>query len=119
MQDGLDGVVKQKKFLADHTSKRVKCFRTRASRSFNWDLGFQEQVYVSLEELRRGHQYVASEVSATPTAQRMQPPNPTLLEPRAANTPWGAKIAPGRTLARLGKHGFVLDLVDRIDTGPT
>jgi hypothetical protein len=36
--------------------------------------------------------------------QHMQHPDPILLEPRAANTPWGAKIAPGNTLARLGKH---------------
>lgn len=97
LQGGLYGVVKQNKFLADHTSEKVKCFRTRVSRMFNWGLGFQEQVYVSLEELLHGHQYVASEVSAAPSEQRMQHPNPILLEPRAANTPWGAKIAPGNT----------------------
>jgi hypothetical protein len=105
MQGGLYGVVKQNKFLADNTSKKVECFRARVSRFFNWELGFQEQVYVSLEELLHGHQDVASEVSAAPSAQHMQHPNPILLEPRAANTPWGAKIAPGntpRTLARLG-----------------
>ena len=97
MQDGLYGVVKRNKFLADYTSKKGKMFSNKSLENVQLGLGFQEQVYVSLEELLHGHQYVASEVSAAPSEQRMQHPNPILLEPRAANTPWGAKIAPGNT----------------------
>jgi hypothetical protein len=107
MQDGLYGVVKRNKFLADYTSKKGKMFSNKSLENVQLGLGFQEQVYVSLEELLHGHQYVASKClhPLHSSACGIQIP---YYQPRAANTPWGAKIAPGRTLARLGKHGFVL-----------
>jgi hypothetical protein len=78
MQDGLYGVVKRNKFLADYTSKKGKMFSNKSLENVQLGVGLPR---TSICISRRTSSWASIrrlEVSAPPSQQRVRHPNPIL-----------------------------------------